>query len=79
MVIPVGFLELENNTTERTKQPMTWNYLFMRSKAVGHSNSIFDTKIETCGMNEADTKARLLSKIQDQPHTHLMFSHLMAN
>jgi hypothetical protein len=79
MVIPVGFRELENYTTERTEHPMTWNYLFMGSEAAGHSNSIVDTKIATCGMNEVDTKARQLSKIQDHSDTHLMLSSRVAN
>ena len=50
-----GFLELDNNTAERTIRPVTLgrkNYLFMGSEAGGHSAAVLYTLIETAKLNK---------------------------
>jgi transposase len=52
-----GFLELDNNTTERALRPVTLgrkNYIFMSSDAVGKSAAIAYTLIETCKLNRVN-------------------------
>lgn len=68
-----GFLELDNNTAERTIRPVTLgrkNYLFMGAEAGGHSAAILYTLIETAKMNKVNPEAWLawvLERIQDYP------------
>ena len=68
-----GFLELDNNTAERTIRLVTLgrkNYLFMGSEAGGHSAAILYTLIETCKLNGVNPEAWLawvLERIQDHP------------
>lgn len=66
-----GFLELDNNTAERSMRPIALgrkNYLFMGSKRGGKSAAIAYTLIETAKLNNVDPQAWLtdvLSKIAD--------------
>ncbi|PHZ86749.1 IS66 family transposase [Paremcibacter congregatus] len=66
-----GFLELDNNTAERSIRPIAVgrkNYLFMGSDRGGKSAAIAYTLIETAKLNGVDPKAWLtdvLSRIAD--------------
>ncbi|NKB59018.1 MAG: IS66 family transposase [Alphaproteobacteria bacterium] len=57
-----GFLELDNNTAERSMRPIALgrkNYLFMGSEAGGKSAAIAYTLIETAKLNGVDPQAWL--------------------
>ncbi|MBL4908233.1 MAG: transposase domain-containing protein [Sneathiella sp.] len=66
-----GFLELDNNTAERSMRPIALgrkNYLFMGSKRGGKSAAIAYTLIETAKLNNVDPQSWLtdvLSRIAD--------------
>ena len=77
-----GFLELDNNTAERSIRPIALgrkNYLFMGSERGGKSAAIIYSLIETAKLNNVDPCAWLsfvLSCIADQKVTEL--DELMA-
>ena len=57
-----GFLELDNNTAERSMRPIALgrkNYLFMGSEDGGNSAAIAYTLIETAKLNGVDLQAWL--------------------
>ena len=66
-----GFLELDNNTVERSMRPIALghkNYLFMGSERGGKSAAIAYTLIETAKLNDVDPQAWLtdvLARIAD--------------
>ncbi|MEH6631244.1 MAG: transposase [Halopseudomonas aestusnigri] len=66
-----GFLELDNNTAERSMRPIALgrkNYLFMGSDRGGKSAAIAYTLIETAKLNKIDPQAWLtdvLGRIAD--------------
>ena len=66
-----GFLELDNNTAERSMRPIALgrkNYLFMGSENGGTSAAIVYTPIETANLNGVDPQAWLtdtLDRIAD--------------
>ncbi len=66
-----GFLELDNNTVERSMRPIALgrkNYLFMGSERGGKSAAIAYTLIETAKLNGVDPQAWLtdtLARIAD--------------
>ncbi len=66
-----GFLELDNNTVERSMRPIALgrkNYLFMGSERGGRSAAIAYTLIETAKLNGVDPQAWLtgvLARIAD--------------
>ena len=76
-----GFLELDNNTAERSMRPIALgrkNYLFMGSEGGGKSAAIAYTLIETAKLNGVDPQAWLtdtLSRIAD--HKITKFDELM--
>jgi len=72
-----GFLELDNNTAERSMRPIALgrkNYLFMGSEGGGKSAAIACTLIETAKLNGVDPQAWLtnvLSRIADHKITRI--------
>ena len=72
-----GFLELDNNTAERSMRPIALgrkNYLFMGSEGGGKSAAIAYTLIETAKLNDVDPQAWLtdvLSRIAEHKITRL--------
>lgn len=72
-----GFLELDNNTAERSMRPIALgrkNYLFMGSERGGKSAAIAYTLIETAKLNGVDPQAWLtnvLSRIADHKITRI--------
>jgi transposase len=72
-----GFLELDNNTAERSMRPIALgrkNYLFMGSEGGGKSAAIAYTLIETAKLNGVDPQAWLtdvLGRIADHKITRL--------
>jgi len=72
-----GFLELDNNTAERSMRPIALgrkNYLFMGSEGGGKSAAIAYTLIETAKLNGVDPQAWLtnvLSRIADHKITRI--------
>lgn len=72
-----GFLELDNNTAERSMRPIAIgrkNYLFMGSDRGGKSTAIAYTLIETAKLNGIDPQAWLtdvLGRIADHKITRL--------
>ena len=72
-----GFLELDNNTAERSMRPIAHgrkNYLFMGSEGGGKSAAIAYTLIETAKLNGVDLQAWLtdtLGRIADHKITKL--------
>jgi hypothetical protein len=72
-----GFLELDNNTAERSMRPIALgrkNYLFMGSERGGKSAAIAYTLIETAKLNGVDPQAWLtnvLGRIADHKITKL--------
>ena len=72
-----GFLELDNNTAERSMRPIALgrkNYLFMGSEGGGKSAAIAYTLIETAKLNGIDPQAWLtnvLSRIADHKITRI--------
>jgi transposase len=57
-----GFLELDNNTAERSMRPIALgrkNYLFMGSEGGGKSAATAYTLIETAKLNDVDLQAWL--------------------
>jgi hypothetical protein len=72
-----GFLELDNNTAERSMRPIALgrkNYLFMGSERGGKSAAIAYTLIETAKLNGVDPQAWLtnvLGRIADHKITRL--------
>jgi transposase len=72
-----GFLELDNNTAERSMRPIALgrkNYLFMGSKRGGKSAAIAYTLIETAKLNGVDPQAWLtdvLGRIADHKITRI--------
>jgi len=71
-----GFLELDNNTAERSMRPIALgrkNYLFMGSERGGKSAAIAYTLIETAKLNGVDPQAWLttvLGRIADHKITN---------
>ncbi len=72
-----GFLELDNNTAERSMRPIALgrkNYLFMGSQGGGKSAALAYTLIETAKLNGVDPQAWLtnvLSRIADHKITRI--------
>ncbi len=72
-----GFLELDNNTAERSMRPIALgrkNYLFMGSERGGKSAAIAYTLIETAKLSGVDPQAWLtdtLARIADHKITKL--------
>jgi len=72
-----GFLELDNNTAERSMRPIALgrkNYLFMGSEGGGKSAAIAYTLIETAKLNGVDPQAWLtetLGRIADHKITRI--------
>ncbi len=72
-----GFLELDNNTDERSIRPIALgrkNYLFMGSLGGGNAAAIAYTLIETAKLNGVDPQAWLtdvLGRIADHKITRL--------
>jgi transposase len=72
-----GFLELDNNTAERSMRPIALgrkNYLFMGSEGGGKAAAIAYTLIETAKLNGVDPQAWLtdvLGRIADHKITRL--------
>ncbi len=72
-----GFLELDNNTAERSMRPIALgrkNYLFMGSERGGKSAAIAYTPIETAKLSDVDPQAWLtntLGRIADHKITKL--------
>jgi len=72
-----GFLELDNNTAERSMRPIALgrkNYLFMGSENGGTSAAIVYTLIETANLNGVDPQAWLtdtLDRIADHKITRI--------
>ena len=72
-----GFLELNNNTAERSIRPIALgrkNYLFMGSESGGKSAAIAYTLIETAKLNGVDPQAWLtdvLGRISEHKITKL--------
>jgi len=72
-----GFLELDNNTAERSMRPIALgrkNYLFMGSENGGTSAAIVYTPIETANLNDVDPQAWLidtLDRIADHKITRI--------
>ncbi len=72
-----GFLELDNNTAERSTRPIALgrkNYLFMGSEGGGRAAAIAYTLIETAKLNSVDPQAWLtdtLGRIADHKITRL--------
>ena len=72
-----GFLELDNNTAERSMRPIALgrkNYLFMGSEGGGRAAAIAYTLIETAKLNSVDPQAWLtdtLGRIADHKITRL--------
>ena len=72
-----GFLELDNNTVERSMRPIALgrkNYLFMGSQGGGKAAAIAYTLIETAKLNNVDPQAWLtdvLGRIADHKITKL--------
>ena len=72
-----GFLELDNNTAERSMRPIALgrkNYLFMGSESGGKAAAIAYTLIETAKLNGVDPQAWLtdtLDRIADHKITKL--------
>ncbi|MCP4933502.1 MAG: IS66 family transposase, partial [bacterium] len=72
-----GFLELDNNTAERSMRPIALgrkNYLFMGSERGGKSAAIAYTLIETAKLSGVDPQAWLtnvLGRIADHKITKL--------
>ncbi len=72
-----GFLELDNNTAERSMRPIALgrkNYLFMGSLGGGKSAAIAYTLVETAKLNGVDPQAWLtdiLGRISDHKITRL--------
>ena len=72
-----GFLELDNNTVERSMRPIALgrkNYLFMGSQGGGKAAAIAYTLIETAKLNGVDPQAWLtdvLGRIADHKITKL--------
>ncbi len=72
-----GFLELDNNTAERSIRPIALgrkNYLFMGSEGGGKSAAIAYTLIETAKLNGVDPQAWLtdtLGRIADHKITRI--------
>ena len=63
-----GFLELDNNTAERSMRPIALgrkNYLFMGSEGGGKSAAIAYTLIETVKLNGVDPQACPTDRIRD--------------
>ncbi len=72
-----GFLELDNNTVERSMRPIALgrkNYLFMGSERGGKSAAIAYTLIETAKLNGVDPQAWLtdvLARIADHKNNRI--------
>ena len=72
-----GFLELDNNTAERSMRPIALgrkNYLFMGSQGGGKAAAIAYTLIETAKLNGVDPQAWLtdtLGRIADHKITRI--------
>ena len=72
-----GFLELDNNTAERSMRPIALgrkNYLFMGSEGGGKAAAIAYTLVETAKLNGVDPQAWLtnvLSRIADHKITRI--------
>jgi hypothetical protein len=72
-----GFLELDNNTAERSMRPIALgrkNYLFMGSEGGGKAAAIAYTLVETAKLNDVNPQAWLtdvLGRIADHKITRI--------